>query len=223
MTSSPDARAWVQPAAAGARDRTRPGSPRRKTRTVVRDRRLRGWLRAALAGVIVAAAGSPGSTQAASTQALKAGFLYNFAKFAEWPADVLPARAPLVLCVVDDAGVAGALQKAAARRTVAGHPVIVKEIGADGPVRTCHLLYVDRLDEAGARALITQLAGAPVLSVGGLDGFARLGGVAHLFVEDGRMRFAVNVDAAQRNRLKLSSRLLSLALIVKDSCHGTGR
>lgn len=159
--------------------------------------------------------------QTVTAPAVKAGFLYNFAKFAEWPSDVLPPGAPLVLCVIEDVGVTAALEETATRRTVEGHPVVVRKVEADGPVRTCHLLYVDRPDPKTASALIARLSGASVLSVGGQDGFAQLGGVAHLFVDNDRMRFAVNVEAAQRQRVKLSSRLLSLAVIVKDSCNVT--
>ena len=64
------------------------------------------------------------------------------------------------------------------------------------------------------------MKGAPVLTVGDGDGFARGGGMIGLFVEDGRMRFAINPNAAQRAGLRLSSQLLKLARIVKEGRHG---
>jgi hypothetical protein len=64
------------------------------------------------------------------------------------------------------------------------------------------------------------LKGVAVLTVGTSDQFARSGGMVGLFVEDGRMRFAINPDAAQRSGVRLSSRLLALAKLVKDARHG---
>ena len=163
--------------------------------------------------------GRPAVAESPSANAatLKAAFLVNFAKFAEWPASSLPDGTPLVVCVVDDPKVARALEEATGGRDVAGHPVVVREIELEGPGRACHLLYADGLDAKRSSRLVELLAGAPVLSVGASENFALQGGVANFFVEEGRMRFAVNLDAAQRARLRLSSRLLSLAKIVKDN------
>jgi hypothetical protein len=153
--------------------------------------------------------------QSASAPALKAAFLYNFAKFTEWPADVLPAGAPLVMCVVDDLKLTKALEEATTGRDVEGHALVVRKIELDGPVRSCHLLYAGVDAKAGGR-LIETVKGVPVLTVADLEMFASMGGTANLFVEDGRIRFAVNLDATNRARLRLSSRLLSLAKLVKD-------
>ena len=76
-----------------------------------------------------------------------------------------------------------------------------------------------RIRRASA-ATLDELKGAPVLTVGDGDDFARNGGMIGLFVEDGRMRFAINPDAAHRAGLRLSSQLLKLAKIVKEGRHG---
>ena len=146
---------------------------------------------------------------------VKAAFLYNFAKFTEWPADALGPGAPLVLCVVDDLKLAKALEEATAGRDVDGHTLVVRKIELDGPVRSCHLLYADVDTQKGAR-LIETLRGASVLTVTDYGLFAAMGGTTNLFVEDGRIRFAVNLEATNRARLRISSRLLSLAKLVKD-------
>jgi hypothetical protein len=154
--------------------------------------------------------------QTASPHNLKAGFLYNFAKFTEWPAEVLPTGAPLVMCVADDAKVVKALEEATTGRDIEGHALVVRKIELDGLVKACHLLYADGLDAKRGARLIESLKGAPVLALTDFTSFARMGGTANLFVEDGRMRFAVNLDATARNKLRLSSKLLTLAKIVKD-------
>lgn len=177
-------------------------------------RRLIGAALAALCGVAAAALAV---AQTASAPALKAAFLFNFAKFTEWPADVLRPGAPLVLCVAGEPRVSKALEEATAGRDVEGHPLTTRSIDIDGPVQSCHILYIEAFDNRKALDLLERIKGRPVLTVSDLGTFAELGGVANLFVEDGRMRFAVNVESAQRSKLRLSSRLLSLAKIVKDA------
>jgi len=155
--------------------------------------------------------------QTATAPALTAAFLYNFAKFTEWPAEVLPANAALVLCVAGDSRVHKALEAATRGRDVAGHPLVVRNMELQGPVHACHLLYADDLDTKRALQLLERLRGAPVLSISDLETFAQLGGSANIFSEDGRMRFAVNLDATQRTKLRLSSNVLRLAQIVRDA------
>jgi hypothetical protein len=166
--------------------------------------------------LVLAAAGAGPLAQSATAPDVKAAFLYNFAKFTEWPSDVLTASAPLSLCVIDDAKLVRALEEATAGRDVEGHTLVVRKITFDGPVRSCHLLFANGLDAKRSTRLIETLKGAPVLAVSDLESFAIAGGTINFFLEDGRMRFAVNLEATQRARLRLSSKLLSLAKIVKD-------
>jgi hypothetical protein len=179
-------------------------------------RQRRRWIAAVLAACGLAAP-AVASAQTASAPALKAAFLFNFAKFTEWPEDALRPGSSLVLCVAGEPRVSKALEEATAGRDVEGHPLTTRNIDVDGAVQSCHVLYVENFDDKKAVDLLERVKGKPVLTVSDLGSFAELGGVANLFVEDGRMRFAVNVDSAQRSKLRLSSRLLSLAKIVKDA------
>jgi hypothetical protein len=153
-------------------------------------------------------------SEAASAPALKAAFLYNFARFAEWPADSLPSSNQLNLCVIGDQGVSDALEVIIKGRAAEARALTVQPVKADGPLRSCHLLYVSGLDDNRIERLLEILKGAPVLTVGENQRFAQSGGVAQLIVENDRMRFAINVRAARSARLQLSSRLLSLATII---------
>lgn len=154
--------------------------------------------------------------QTASVHALKAAFLYNFAKFTEWPAEVLPAGRPMQLCVAGDNFVADALERTIEGRAIEGHPLVARVVSLDGDLGSCHLLYVSGADVPGAmRALQASLV-ASTFIVSDRKGFARDGGVAELIEEGDRLRFAINVGAAKRGRLTLSSRLLSLATLIKD-------
>jgi len=156
------------------------------------------------------------AAQAVTQPALRAAFLYNFAKFTEWPTD---AASPLTLCVVDDTAVEDALGELVGSSLINGRAVTISRGVSGARLRSCHLLYLGEADTGRAAAILDELQGAPVLTVSSGDAFVRGGGMVGLFVEDGRMRFAINPDAAQRAGVRLSSRLLKLAKILKDDRH----
>jgi hypothetical protein len=153
--------------------------------------------------------------QAVTQPALRAAFLYNFAKFTEWPPDGLPSG-PLTLCVVDDSAVEGALSELVGNSTINGRPVTISRNASGQRLRACNLLYLGEVNSERAASILEELLGAPVLTVSNGSDFVRLGGIVGFFVEEGRMRFAINPDAAQRAGVRLSSRLLQLARIFKD-------
>jgi hypothetical protein len=157
------------------------------------------------------------SAQTATAPALKAAFLYNFAKFTEWPAEALAPSAPLVFCVINDRAVSEVLVELTRGRNVDGHALLVSTMKPDSQaLASCRLLFASGLDTTQSGALLASVAGKPVFTVSDLDQFAQLGGVAGFVVENDTMRFAINLDAAKRAGVHLSSRLLGLATIVKD-------
>jgi hypothetical protein len=161
---------------------------------------------------------------------VKAAFLTSFAKFAEWPSDVLPDGAPITFCVMGDEDVAGAIERLVKSRPPLGHELKVLRLKVDilthreeSTLRTCHVLYASGLDTKLAAGLLAAIEGKPVFSVSDSLGFAERGGLAALYVELKRMRFAINVDTMRRSGLHLSASLLSLAKIVKDDASGPRR
>jgi uncharacterized protein DUF4154 len=86
-------------------------------------------------------------------------------------------------------------------------------------LRHCQVLYVSGIDQKRVTQLLAAVQDSPVFTVSDDGHFAERGGVAELIVQKDRMRFAINTDAAQRARLQLSSKLLTLAIIVKDGSH----
>ena len=185
------------------------------------SRRLRHLL-VAMALMVLSLAPAQADAQGAATTApaVKAAFLYNFARFTEWPADALAHGQRLSLCVVGDHAAADALEQIIKGRLVEGHALTVEIITPEGPVRSCHLLYVSALDSKRSARLLDTVKGSPVFTVSDAGQFAESGGIAQLISEDNRMRFAVNVMAAERARLRLSSKLLTLATIIKEAHHG---
>jgi hypothetical protein len=172
--------------------------------------------RACIGLALVAGAGATAAGQTAAASSVKAAFLYNFAKFAEWPVEALAPGQRLALCVIGDRAVADALEQTIKGRAHEGHELTVQVVKADGALKACHLVYVDGGDKAGSAQVLAALRGSPVLSVGDASRFAEEGGVAQLALEHDRMRFSINVAAAERARLRLSSKLLGLAKIVRE-------
>jgi len=141
-------------------------------------------------------------------------FLHNFVKFADWSA--LDPAEPLTLCVVGDTGVAGALIESVRRQAVGGHRLDVEAMGGDASLRACHVLFISKAVTGRSAALLDRLKRLPILTVSDSEGFAQSTGIIELFLANGKMRFAVNTDAATRAGLRLSSKLLALARIVRD-------
>jgi hypothetical protein len=154
--------------------------------------------------------------QDVTESSLKAAFVHNFVKFTEWPRDALPPAGPLVACVVGDAGFGDALGNYVKGHPVDGHDIVVSRIAADGMPQSCHLLYVSGITAKQAAQVVAGLKRAPVLTLSDVDQFARVGGMAQLYVEDGRIRFRVNLENTRRSGLQFSSKLLSLATLVTE-------
>jgi hypothetical protein len=142
----------------------------------------------------------------------KAAFVLKLVNFVEWPASA--AQGSLVIGIIGADGTSEALQRLAAGRTVNGKELVVRRLGPDGDLKSCHVLYIGDSERKNTPSLLERVRGTSVLTVGESDGFGQRGGIVNLLVSEGRIRFEVNPHAAQRAHLQVSSRLLSLATIV---------
>lgn len=164
----------------------------------------------AAAGILLFAA-LRAFAQDVTEPALKAAFVYNFAKFTDWPKDAVPAKAPFTICVLGDAAVADAVARLSKDRDVAGRPIAVSRLGTDGAPQGCQVLYLSKIPAAQATAALKAVREAPVLTLSDSDHFLERGGIAELYFEHGQLRFDVDLESAKRAQLKISSRLLALA------------
>ena len=155
--------------------------------------------------------------QGVSTPGLTAAFLFSFVKFTTWPDDVLQEGNTILFCVIGNDQVAVALTQLTMNKAVESHPLAVRRSGLDRPFTDCHVVFGAGLDATSAQQLIRAAAGHPILTVSDFEDFAARGGVANFFIDAGRMRFAVNPEAADRGGLRISSKLLALAKVVHDA------
>lgn len=167
-----------------------------------------------LAAALVSAGQAPTT---ASDVAVKAAFLFNFAKFAEWPD--LPAAAPIVTCIVGDDAIAAAFVDTVGTQRIDGRAMQLATQQDATAWRNCQLFFIGDDEARRSAAGLNRLKSLPVLTVSDSKNFASAGGIIEFYLDNGRMRFAINPDAAERAGLRLSSRLLGLARIVRDS-HG---
>jgi YfiR/HmsC-like len=157
------------------------------------------------------------ASQTVSAPELKAAVVASLVPFVEWPAHAIAAGAPLVLCVVNDAAVALALQTSTKGRAVNGHGLTVTEVAADTGLPVCHAAYFAGSNGKRVVAQFKTFEGVCVFTVSDAPDFAAAGGMVELFREGDRVRVAVNLDALERAGIRLSSRVLALAKIVRDA------
>ncbi len=150
------------------------------------------------------------TAQDVTEPALKAAFIYNFARFTTWPAD-LPATDSFAICVLGDAAVGDALERAVAGRQLMERPIAVTSMTPATPKRTCRILYVSGVPVRQAAELVSELRDAPVLTISNLEGFTSAGGMTQFFFEHGQLRFRIHLESAKRAGLQISSRLLVMA------------
>lgn len=146
---------------------------------------------------------------------LKAAFLYNFAKFVEWPAETFPTTStPFTICALGNDPFGTSLD-AIAGKTVKDRPLIVKRIRSITAVNGCQILYVSPHELPQATDLLRSLQKVPVLTVCDMDGCAETGLMLNMRMADNRVQLDMNLEAVQRTTLKVSSQLIKLTRIVK--------
>jgi hypothetical protein len=157
------------------------------------------------------------TAQSASEYQVKAAFLFNFAKFVEWPADAfINADAPLQICVLGQDPF-GEDFEAIRNKTVNGHRLEVVHPSGVPQAKACQIIFVASSEKERVREIVHSLRGASILTVGDTLGFASKGGMINFVLEEDRVRFEINLKASERAHLKLSARLLTVAkLIVTD-------
>ena len=148
---------------------------------------------------------------------VKAAFLLNFAKFIDWPANAFPdEKTPFKVCIFGYDPFGSALDEIIRGKNINNRELLAQRIAAPPELKTCQIVFVSERGEKRLPEILNNLKDSSALVVGENENFAERGGSVQLFLENNRMRFAVNVDAVQRARLAVSSKLLALARIVHE-------
>jgi len=151
---------------------------------------------------------------------VKAAFLFHFVQLVEWPADSLGSgTSPVTLCIIGEDPFQGDLDATLAGKTVGSRALRVRHLKPAENFQGCQVLFVGGHDTARLGRLLLELKGNPILIVGESDGFVQQGGMIGFCLVDNKVRFEINLEAAERAKLKISSRLLLLAKTVVGN-HG---
>lgn len=155
-----------------------------------------------------------GQPQNATEDQVKAAYLFNFARLAEWPRHALP-DGPSTLVIGVNGGEAeflDALKAVVAGKLIGTHVVVIKPVSSDEEMKSCHLVFFRASERKHAQAALEALT-TGILLVGEDDSFLRQGGMINLVKDHGSVRFEVNPDALDHSEIHFSSKILALAKV----------
>lgn len=164
---------------------------------------------------------SQASAHEFSEYQVKAAFLYNFTKFVDWPPQPADNHGtPFAMCVVGEDPFHGVLENIVEGKSVNGQVLAVRHIKKVEDAQGCRIAFISSSEKDRLRPILNALRGAGVLTVGDTKGFAEMGGVINFTLVDNRVHFEINLEAAKVQGLKISSRLLRLAQVVRTEKAG---
>jgi len=147
---------------------------------------------------------------------VKAAFLYNFAKFVEWPAGTFASPSdPIGICIAGVNPFGSTLDSMVEGKKIGDRVFVVRRIPDTQQAKGCQILFIGSTEWKRVRPLLEALKGAAILTVGETDDFTAAGGMIAFQIAGPRVRLQIDIETAERSRLKISSKLLSLAQIVK--------
>ena len=145
---------------------------------------------------------------------VKAAFLFNFAKFVDWPTDAFKDdQSPVYLSILGDDPFGSALNSLR-DKTVRGRPLVIKCCKNIDQVTGSHILFIGPSEKGNLRSILNALKNSSILTVSETERFGQQGGMINFITVDNKIQFEINPEAAQRVKLKISSQLLKLARIV---------
>jgi hypothetical protein len=181
----------------------------------------RGWIPCVLAAFAVLLSFCSLYTRAQeaapSEYQIKAACLINFTKYVEWPEKAFAeTNAPFVIAIYGVDNFGKDLPAMIQNKTMNGHPLEVKYFTNFFPTNTvCHLLFVSASEKQHASEILRQFNGNPVLTVGESDTFLAQSGIINFVLRDKKVRLQICIEAAEAANLSISSKMLSLAEIIK--------
>lgn len=145
---------------------------------------------------------------------VKAAFLYNFAKFIEWPAgSFADDRSPLTICVLGDAPFGKGFD-AIRSKTISNRSVSIRKIADGAAAGGCHLLFISASEQDHLDALLGSLGAHSIVTVSDITKFAPAGGMIAFVTVENKIRFEINIRSAKRAGITIGSQLLKLAKTV---------
>jgi hypothetical protein len=144
---------------------------------------------------------------------VKAVFIYNLAKFIEWPDKSLDNSPTLTVYILGDDPF-GAHLDAIKDKLIKGKTVVVKQIASPAALKNVGILYISSSEKEQLQDILKGISGLPILTVGDTQSFATRGVMVNFYLENNKIRFEINLEAARLAGLKISSNLLKMGKII---------
>jgi len=146
---------------------------------------------------------------------IKSAFIYNFAKFIEWPAESFTKdQNTLDLCIIGKDPFGDALDTIR-DKIVKGRKLVIRQYSGIEDLKECHIIFISPSEKKNLAGILEKIKDMHMLTVSDMEGFADRGGMITLNKAENKIRLEINLDAAQQSGLKVSSKLLKLATIIK--------
>jgi hypothetical protein len=156
--------------------------------------------------------------QTADEYQVKAAYMYNLAKFVDWPPDAFETPSqPIVFCVLGQTPLSRPLEDALAGKVVGQRPLVFRQIGEASQAGECKVLFINLSDKKRLQQTLDQVKSLHALTVGEAEGFTEAGGICRFLLEAGKVRLEFNLDATDEAKLRVSSKLLSLGRTVRKA------
>jgi hypothetical protein len=169
-----------------------------------------------LAGALLVFCGDAAFTE----YQVKALFLMNFTKYVDWPVNAFAGtNTPVTIGIYGSNNFGDELQKAVAGRNVNGRSLVLRQIDSLEAAGQCQILFISNSEKKNLAAILARIKTLPVLSVGETEQFTDQGGVVNFVKKDGKIRLEINLLAANEAKLHISSKLLSVADVVKGKAN----
>ncbi len=147
---------------------------------------------------------------------IKALFLFNFSQFIQWPPSAFTnADEPFRIGVLGNDPFDDFLDETVRGEKVDGHPLVIQRYESVDAVKDCQILFISRSESERMENILADLKGRNILTVGDSEGFVKNGGVVRFVTEENKIHFRINLEAARRANLTISSKVLRLAEIVE--------
>jgi hypothetical protein len=151
---------------------------------------------------------------------VKAAFIFHFAQLVDWPPGGTGAENSLLLCTLGEDPFQGTLEGTVAGKAIGNRVIRIRHLGEPQDMQACQILFLGRAQSKRIPTLVADLHNAPILTVGETAGFLDAGGMICFLLEENKVRFDINLDAAESAKLKIGSRLLILAEHVVGETRG---
>jgi hypothetical protein len=166
-----------------------------------------------LMALVLTANSEFGGESSLTRHQVEAVFLFNFAKYVDWPAAFPSAAAPITIGVMGTDLFGEDLHRIEGK-TVNGRTLVVKHLSSDSDVSGCHILFISASESPRIGGILDKLRALPILTVGEDGLLVRNGGIINFVLKNGNVRLEIDLAAARKAGLTISSRLLAVADVV---------